>query len=179
MHTYRYAGIIVLPYGQLVADAPPLHTHTAPGGLVRRMTVRHAFGTEVVQWDASDPSKIIESRCQKGGSKQAMPEFVLLVGDKEVEQAHFEDQMRCLADSLRAVGCTVHTGIVSGKSHATMIRHLGGGRQAVTKREASARRPRLTAALWIPAMPITHLLLVALALGAGAGGGHNLSTLYG
>lgn len=118
-----------------------------------RMTVRHAFGTEVAQWDASDPGKIVECRCTCSntvvdpvaaqsvdesvgvGSRQMstdtdetnrrLPEFVLLVGDKEVEQAHFEDQMRCFGDSLRAGGHTVYTAIVAGKSHSTTIRHLG------------------------------------------------------
>ena len=111
------------------------------------MTVRHAFGTEASQWDASDPGKIADRRHQlpmgvdaacdanmkavamdeslgqgsrglpgnKDKSEQRLPEFVLLVGDKEVEQAHFEEQMRCLRDSLRASGHAVHTAVVPGK----------------------------------------------------------------
>ena len=128
-----------------------------------RMTVRHAFGTEVAQWDASDPGKIVERRCQtlacsntgggggdgpmavlsvdksvgvgsrelsrdEDGAIRRLPVFVLLVGDKEVEQAHFEDQMRCLGNSLRAGGHTVHSAVVPGKSHSTTIRHLGAVR---------------------------------------------------
>jgi hypothetical protein len=111
------------------------------------MTVRHAFGTEAAEWDASDPGKIVERQCQtlagsntaspapaladatetinKSTGDRRLPEFVLLIGDKEVEQAHFEEQMRCLAGSLRAAGYTAHTAIVAGKSHATTIKHLG------------------------------------------------------
>lgn len=131
--------------------------------------MRHAFGTEVAQWDASDPGKIVEVRCKNitcsntaaadddddptaaqsvdesigvgcrelssdtdGFKKRRLPEFVLLVGDKEVEQAHFEDQMRALGDSLRTGGHTVYTAIVAGKSHSTTIRHLGAVSDAST-----------------------------------------------
>ena len=109
--------------------------------------MRHAFGTKADDWDASDPGIIAERQrptladsnttsptralaeatetVNKSTGDQRLPEFVLLVGDKEVEQAHFEEQMRYLAGSLRAAGHTVHTAIVAGKSHATTIKHLG------------------------------------------------------
>jgi hypothetical protein len=173
------------------------------------MTVRHAFGTEPADWDASDPGLIAvrrrheeERQKAKGsssdnatpsllppnaaaaadaaavgdtaaagavnesialgdqqqpavapaqspaaaavagaGSRASPPEFVLLVGDEEVEQAQFEDQMRCLGASLKESGHAVHTAIIQGKSHATMVRHLG----AVSA--AAAPPPSLSASL--------------------------------
>ena len=107
-----------------------------------------------------------------------LPEFVLLVGDKEVEQAHFEDQMRCLGNSLRAGGHTVYTAVLPGKSHSTTIRHLGAVRN--------------TSETW-PTMPTRMANLRQLISSvrsftlncrsntafAGANSGHHLPTVYG
>ena len=109
---------------------------------VRFQAIYHAFGRDRALWELSDPGRAAAEAARRraaGGGEGgagagagaagavARPAFVLLIGEKEVQQSMFEAQMRSLAEALKASGHDVRTAMVPGKSHTTMVSHLGAG----------------------------------------------------
>ena len=107
---------------------------------VRFQAIYHAFGRDRSLWELSDPGRAAAEAARRraagggeGGAGErivgavARPAFVLLIGEKEVQQSMFEAQMRSLAEALKASGHDVRTAMVPGKSHTTMVSHLGAG----------------------------------------------------
>ena len=108
---------------------------------VRFQAIYHAFGRDRALWELSDPGRAAAEAARRRGAgggegekagegvvaAVARPAFVLLIGEKEVQQSMFEAQMRSLAEALKASGHDVRTAMVPGKSHTTMVSHLGAG----------------------------------------------------